>query len=102
MSKFWIFLLAMVFLAPVNVSAQQNGPTCAPREVLVRFLTENFNETRIGMGLSTSGAMVELFGSKSGTWTILVTSPGGPTCSVAAGYGWNKFEELREDKGKRT
>lgn len=102
MSKFWVFLLAVGFLAPMSASAQQNGPTCGPREVLVRFLAENFSETRIGMGLSTLGALVELFGSKAGTWTILVTGPDGPTCSVAAGNSWNKFDELRKDKGKRT
>lgn len=102
MNKFWVFLLTVVFLVPVSGMAQQNGPTCAPREVLVKFLAENFNETRIGMGLSTSGAMVELFESKSGTWTILVTGPGGPTCSVAAGHSWNKFKELGKDKGRRT
>ena len=32
--------------------------------------------------------MVELFTAETGTWTILITMPGGPTCVLGSGQSW--------------
>ena len=49
-------------------------------------------EQATGMGLASTGNMVELFAGKGGTsWTIVVTLPNGMSCPVLDGEGWEKL-----------
>ena len=43
------------------------------------------------MGLTSTGKVMELLTSSAGSWTILVTMPGGPTCVIAAGESWEEL-----------
>ena len=64
-------------------------PACAPRDVVLKKLAEDFQETPVGLGLSANGSVLELLTSAEGTsWTLLVTRPGGLTCLVASGEDW--------------
>lgn len=62
---------------------------CAARDVLTRYLAKQFGERQVAVGVAAAGAVIEIFVSESGTWTILATVPGGPTCAVVAGEGWD-------------
>ena len=69
------------------------GPPCAVRSTLVGQLAETYSETRKGMGMTGTNAVVELFVSEAGTWTVIVTMPSGMTCLVASGAGWETLVE---------
>lgn len=62
---------------------------CGDRDQIVVSLSDRWDEQRTGIGLSSSGAVWEIFSSQNGTWTMLVTTPDGPTCIVSAGEHWD-------------
>jgi hypothetical protein len=66
---------------------------CGMRSKIVRELSENLVEKRLGMGLTNAGALLELFVSKGGTWTIVVSTPKGWGCVFAAGDYWLQVPE---------
>ncbi len=64
------------------------GPGCGPRAGIAAALARNHAETPVSRGVSARGALVEVFASTRGTWTLVVTVPGGPSCLIAAGQDW--------------
>ena len=70
---------------PAN--AQRN---CAERAgIVARLAGDKYNETQIGIGMhAQAGAVVELWMSEDGGWSILLSLPDGQTCMMAAGKGW--------------
>ena len=48
------------------------------------------------MGTVNSDRYMQLFVSRKGTWTILVTKTDGEACIVAAGNNWEKLPSLVE------
>ena len=47
--------------------------------------------------------MLEVFASaETGTWTITLTMPGGPTCLVASGEAWEWLDEGLPASGRGT
>ena len=71
-------------------------PSCDERETVTGVLEKLFGEHQAGVGLSqkTSSALVyEIWVSeKTGTWTILQSTPGGISCVMANGVGWVEKE----------
>ena len=61
---------------------------CGKHDEIVKRLKANHQEHRSGMGLSAKGKLIELYTSSKGGWTLLVTTPGGPTCLITAGEEW--------------
>ena len=50
------------------------------------------------MGLAGSSSVLEIFASDdTGTWSITVTSAGGPTCLVAAGQSYQAMDDPLPD-----
>ena len=76
--------LAGMFLPP-SVTAQT---VCGLHEAVADRLLQGFGERRRVEAVTATGALLEVFVSDSGNWTILVTVPGGPSCLVASGEGW--------------
>jgi hypothetical protein len=58
---------------------------CGPYELVTAMLAEQYQEQREAIGLSEAGLLMEIFVSPVGTWTILLTSPAGFACIIAAG-----------------
>ncbi len=77
------------------VSVPAAGQTsCDLRYKVVEHLARKYGETVSAWGVSSTGALVEVFESpKTGTWTITVTAPGGPTCLVGTGDGWRTIDK---------
>ena len=49
-------------------------------------LDARYGESRNNLMLDGRGNLVELFSNKdTGTWTITITLPGGPTCILSSG-----------------
>ncbi|WP_422366422.1 hypothetical protein [Pelagibius sp.] len=67
------------------------GPQCAPREALLKALAKKYKEAPVNMGVTSTGSLIEILASPSGSWTILVTVPGRPTCMVSSGQGWRSL-----------
>jgi hypothetical protein len=63
---------------------------CGPHELVTSMLAEEYQERREAIGLSEAGLLMEVFVSPGGTWTILLTSPAGFACILAAGDNYEK------------
>jgi hypothetical protein len=88
-----ILAFALATAAGTAPVPAQTG-SCAEHEEMVRHLAEGWGESRQSIALDASNAVVELFASpETGTWTMTVTRPGGPTCMIASGHA---FEMLAE------
>ncbi|QQA45035.1 hypothetical protein FHY64_16090 [Pelagovum pacificum] len=78
-------------LAAHEAAAQSR---CASRDAVVTGLAERYGESRQSMGLAANNTVVEIFASEeTGTWTITMTRPGGPTCLVASGEAFQAMLE---------
>ncbi len=78
-------IFGMAALAPPLAHAK----TCGPRDSLVTQLSEKYQETRSGAGLSSPTQVVEFWTSPTtGSFSILVTYPNGTTCILATGNNW--------------
>jgi hypothetical protein len=101
---FVIFLavvLAVGFLVSLFVTPAEAQANCAPRPVVVERLADRYGETRRSVGLGANNAVVEVFASdESGSWTIIVTTPGGLTCLVASGQAYEAVSEALPEKGE--
>jgi hypothetical protein len=79
-------------LAPLAVQA--GTMRCADHDVMVRHLAQGWGESRQSIALDAGNSMVEVFASpETGTWTMTVTRPGGPTCMIASGHAFESIEE---------
>ncbi len=73
-------------------------PQCNERENVLELLAKKYQETPIAAGVTNTGGLVEvLTDTKGGTWTIIVTTPQGMSCLVAAGEGWRNMEQIALD-----
>ena len=88
-------LLFAAAAAPALTSPALAQAQCGPREQIVKSLGENFKETPIGMGVTQPGQVLELFASSSGSWTMVVTTPNGTSCLIAAGENWDTVRAAR-------
>lgn len=86
------FGIGAMFLAANHVNAQTQN--CADHARVVERLATAYGESRQSIGLDSNNAVVEVFASMdTGSWTITVTQPGGPTCLVAAGQAYQYLNE---------
>jgi hypothetical protein len=93
--RFLVFGMALLAFSGV---AQAQVP-CGDHDEAIKHLAEKYNEHPQGIGISAQGAAVELLVSESGTWSVLVTEPGRPTCLVASGESWQTAPVRRPERG---
>ena len=62
---------------------------CGQREQMVRDLDREFREQPLASGLVDKDAVMEIFVSPAGTWTILATGTDGLSCVMAVGEGFD-------------
>lgn len=86
-------ILALVMVQPAP--AQEN---CQPRDKIVSGLAHEFQEVPRGIGVTLTGNIVELFRSGR-TWTIVVTTPDGISCFIAAGKDWETVAKPAKGQG---
>ncbi|MFQ1699294.1 hypothetical protein ACJ5NV_01730 [Loktanella agnita] len=92
--KFFLmsFGISALMLAAGHANAQSRN--CAEHTAVVERLAANYGESRQSIGLGSDNSVVEVFASaETGSWTITVTRPGGPTCLVAAGQSFQQLGE---------
>jgi hypothetical protein len=83
-------------------TASANPPACAPRAAIVQKLDETYKEARQAIALTKQGGLLEIFVSAKGSWSILVSSPNGKACLVAAGENWQQQEQLVAHLGPQS
>ena len=82
---------AFVLAGVANAGAQT---TCADRGDVLERLSQSYKESPTAMGLASNGGVVEVLTSRSGGWTLLLTTPDGRTCVVAAGEAWETLPRI--------
>lgn len=87
---------AAVLLAGLCVGATEAAATpqiCGTRADLLKQLTQRYSEAPVGIGLSNTGALVEILTNDTGSsWSIMVSQPNGTSCLVAAGQEWQQLK----------
>jgi hypothetical protein len=63
---------------------------CGKHDDLAKALNTKFKETRRVMGIVNARAVMEIFMSPQGTWTMLVTDTNGTSCITASGEAWQE------------
>ena len=69
-------------------SSAQAQTVCGERKAIVASLEKTYSEAPVSMGLGSNGAIIEVFASPLGTFTIILTRPNGLTCVMAVGESW--------------
>ncbi len=78
------FLLMCAYLA--TAEAQTRRQACAGRDDVIAHLKAKFGEERASLMLDAQGNLLEMFSNhETGSWTLTVTLPGGPTCVMNSG-----------------
>ena len=61
---------------------------CGDHGKMIGYLDRDYKERRSGLGLTANGAVVEPYTAHTGSWTPLITKPGGTTCVIGSGDAW--------------
>lgn len=88
--------LAAACLITSQASAQV---PCGDRGEIVKMLAEKYRERPRAMAIASQTSLLEVYSSKAGSWTILITRPRGPSCIIAAGQSWEDIPETKELTG---
>ena len=86
--KLPFILLTALLTGSWTLPATAQQLPCGKRDEMVKSLFSQYREQPRGMGLANQTAIIEIFTSKSGSWTILLTKPDGASCIVSAGEAW--------------
>jgi hypothetical protein len=73
---------------PARAQEQQQ---CGPRDQVVKVLNAKYQESQRALGLINEKAMMEVYISPAGTWTMVVTNEQGMSCVLAAGEAWDEM-----------
>lgn len=85
----WIVFVSLALALPA--AAQQN---CASRAEIISRLEAIYSESSHIIGLTSDQEIMEIFWSKSGTWTILKTSRFGVSCIMVTGTALETYIAL--------
>jgi hypothetical protein len=87
----------------VIASTAMAQPQCDQRDSVLELLAQKYKEAPVAIGVTHNGAigvthnggLVEVLSTGNGTtWSIIVTTPTGMSCLVAAGEGWRVKEQV--------
>ena len=86
-----VMLGSIAFGAVAAALPAHGQQPCPERQTVVDYLMQEFDEAPVAMGLANSGGLIEVLTNGQGnTWTILITTPDGRSCMIAAGQGWQE------------
>jgi len=82
-----VAVIAAISLASVAGKAEA-APQCGNHDKIIEVLGNKFKETRRVMGVVNAKAVMEIFMSPQGTWTVVITDTSGLSCITASGEEW--------------
>lgn len=72
---------------------------CGDRDKLIAALKQKYDEQPVAVGISTDNTEAfEVFASKKGTWSLVMTTSTGKTCIMAAGHSWTELARKLGDQ----
>jgi len=94
-----------LFLAVLAVYAILAGPAlgqgmCADRDAILAALGRDYGERPALRAIDAGGRVVEIIVSPSGSWSMLITRPGGPTCLGGSGEAFEFTPRATIQPGK--
>ncbi len=94
----WKILALGAGLALASTGAAVAQPQCDQRDSVLQVLEQKYKEAPVALGVTHNGGLVEVLSTGNGTtWSIIVTTPQGMSCLVAAGEGWRAMEQVASD-----
>jgi hypothetical protein len=85
------FVAAFSAVSLMTISNKAGAaPQCGEHDRVAQALLEKFKETPRGLGMMNSTAILEIFKSSQGSWTLVVTNARGISCISAAGEDWQE------------
>ncbi|PDT01819.1 hypothetical protein CO666_23280 [Rhizobium chutanense] len=87
-------ILPVLVIAHPHPVASQAMLSCAARAEVINFLDRNFAEKLTAVGLVNQNAVLEVYASESGTWTLVVTDVHGISCILLSGDSWETMPAL--------
>lgn len=82
-------IAAAALIAAITTGGDAATARCAPREAILEAAFRQYGERPVAMALAAGGALLEVIATRDGAaFTMLQTSPGGTSCVIAAGEGW--------------
>jgi hypothetical protein len=94
-------LIAAAAVAAATAPAGAAPMSCAERTDIVQKLDDAYSEKRQASALTSTGSVLEVYVSMSGTWSMLVSKPDGTACVVAVGEAWEPRQLIASsDLGK--
>ena len=92
-----IFAVTIAFLTAID--AAQAALQCDQRAKVLGHLAQKYKEAPVAIGVTNSGKVVEVLTTSDGdTWTIIISTPDGTSCLVAAGENWRLLTPARDTK----
>ena len=80
------------FIASIAIAAllssAASAQACQPRLDLLKSLKTSHNEVPRAHGLKSTGTVVEVLWSETGSWSLIITGTNGISCIVYAGEAW--------------
>ena len=90
--RFGTCALAAALLSLAPAALAQGVVPCGDREKVIGLLAKRYQEVPRAMGLASRSGVLEVYVSKKGSWTVLMTNTSGRSCMIAVGENW---EELK-------
>ncbi len=84
-------VVAMLSFHPLAAETTAGNSPCAERTNVIDTLDTQYKESPRAIGLVSQEAVLEIFVSETGTWTVVVTDPAGVSCVLAAGQAWEEI-----------
>jgi hypothetical protein len=95
-----IFFISILIASAISGTTAYSQPQCDQRDSVLQVLQQKYKEQPVALGVTHNGGLVEVLTTEDGTtWSIIVTTPQGMSCLVAAGEGWRAMEQIAEDPG---
>ncbi len=93
-----ILAAASLGMAPLAYAADPApGPVCGEHSAIKDALSKTYSEKPVAMGLASNGTVVEIFASRTGSFTIIMTEPTGRSCMLTAGEGYESIPRQLTD-----
>lgn len=89
--------VAMLLFTGVVAATPASAQTvsCGERQAILDTLKDRYHEGRTAYGVTADGRLLEVFAGPSGSWTLLMTQPGGKSCLMSSGEGWRHILEMK-------
>jgi hypothetical protein len=97
MNRFTLALgtLACAALAGAPAALAQAQQACGPRQQIVTKLGQDFKEKQQAVGFVNDKAVLEVYVSDAGTWTIIASGTDGNSCVLSVGKDWDSKDFIK-------